>query len=126
MKNNQQKNRNHQPRQPQQHIPAEVLKRLTVLGADINISEGVTVPIPREEYDELTANPLPFIVREDREGKPRREFIDFKTTTGGNRFNVQENTDRPTADRLQTTDYGIHICCSLSVVGCQLSVVLIT
>ena len=34
----------------------------------------------REEYDELTANPLPFIVREDREGKPRREFIDFKTT----------------------------------------------
>ncbi len=41
----------------------------------------------REEYDELTANPLPFIVREDREGRPRREFIDFKTTTGGNRFN---------------------------------------
>lgn len=34
----------------------------------------------REEYDELTADPLPFIVREDREGKPRREFIDFKTT----------------------------------------------
>ena len=34
----------------------------------------------REEYDELTANPLPFIVREDREGRPRREFIDFKTT----------------------------------------------
>ena len=56
MKNNQQKNRNHQPRQnrqPQQHIPAEVMKRLTVLGADINISEGVTVPVPREEYDEL-------------------------------------------------------------------------
>ena len=43
----------------------------------------------REEYDALTANPLPFIVRGDREGKPRREFIDFKTTTGGNRF------DRP-------------------------------
>ena len=34
----------------------------------------------RAEYDELTANPLPFIVREDREGRPRREFIDFKTT----------------------------------------------
>lgn len=34
----------------------------------------------REEYDELTANTLPFIVREDREGRPRREFIDFKTT----------------------------------------------
>ena len=34
----------------------------------------------REEYDELTANPLPFIVREDKEGRPRREFIDFKTT----------------------------------------------
>ena len=41
----------------------------------------------RLEYDELRANPLPFIVREDREGRPRREFIDFKTTTGGNRFN---------------------------------------
>ena len=41
----------------------------------------------RSEYDELRANPLPFIVREDREGRPRREFIDFKTTTGGNRFN---------------------------------------
>ena len=56
VKNNQQKNRNHQPRQnqqPQQPIPAEVLKRLTVLGADINISEGVTIPVPREEYDEL-------------------------------------------------------------------------
>ena len=34
----------------------------------------------RAEYDELTANPLPFIVREDKEGRPRREFIDFKTT----------------------------------------------
>ena len=34
----------------------------------------------REEYDELTANPLPFIEREDKEGRPRREFIDFKTT----------------------------------------------
>lgn len=45
----------------------------------------------REEYDELTANPLPFIVRDDREGKPRREFIDFKTTTGGNRFGTQDN-----------------------------------
>ena len=51
----------------------------------------------REQYDELTENPLPFIVREDREGKPRREFIDFKTTTGGNRFNEPDNTDRPTA-----------------------------
>ena len=43
----------------------------------------------RAEYDELRANPLPFIERNDGEGKPRREFIDFKTTTGGNRF------DRP-------------------------------
>ena len=41
----------------------------------------------RAEYDELRANPLPFIEREDKEGRPRREFIDFKTTTGGNRFN---------------------------------------
>ena len=48
----------------------------------------------RAEYDALRANPLPFIERADGEGKPRREFIDFKTTTGGNRF---ENTDRPTA-----------------------------
>ena len=34
----------------------------------------------RNEYDENTANPLPFIEREDKEGRPRREFIDFKTT----------------------------------------------
>lgn len=34
----------------------------------------------RAEYDELRANPLPFIERADSEGKPRREFIDFKTT----------------------------------------------
>lgn len=34
----------------------------------------------RAEYDELRANPLPFIEREDKEGRPRREFIDFKTT----------------------------------------------
>ena len=34
----------------------------------------------RAEYDELTADPLPFIERADAEGKPRREFIDFKTT----------------------------------------------
>ena len=34
----------------------------------------------RASYDEHTANPLPFIEREDKEGKPRREFIDFKTT----------------------------------------------
>lgn len=34
----------------------------------------------RREYDALRANPLPFIEREDKEGKPRREFIDFKTT----------------------------------------------
>lgn len=56
MKNNQQKNRNHQPRQnqqPQQRIPVEMLKRLLVLGADINITEGVTIPVPRNEYDEL-------------------------------------------------------------------------
>lgn len=34
----------------------------------------------RAEYDELTADPLPFIERNEGEGKPRREFIDFKTT----------------------------------------------
>ena len=34
----------------------------------------------RAEYDELTANPLPFIERDDKEGRPRREFMDFKTT----------------------------------------------
>ena len=34
----------------------------------------------RAEYDELRADPLPFIERPDTEGKPRREFIDFKTT----------------------------------------------
>ena len=54
----------------------------------------------RTEYDALRANPLPFIEREDKEGRPRREFMDFKTTTGGNRF---ENTDRST-DRVQNTD----------------------
>ena len=47
----------------------------------------------RSEYDELRKNPLPFIVREDREGRPRREFMDFKTTTGGNRFNNGGNGD---------------------------------
>ena len=41
---------------------------------------AIDVMRQREEYDELTANPLPFIVREDKEGRPRREFIDFKTT----------------------------------------------
>ena len=51
----------------------------------------------RNEYDELRKNPLPFIVREDREGRPRREFMDFKTTTGGNRFGKPENTDQPAA-----------------------------
>jgi len=34
----------------------------------------------RNEYDTLRANPLPFIERTEGEGKPRREFIDFKTT----------------------------------------------
>ena len=50
----------------------------------------------RAEYDELRANPLPFIERADGEGKPRREFIDFKTTTGGNRFdnNTTNNNDK--------------------------------
>ena len=47
----------------------------------------------REQYDALTANPLPFIERSDGEGKPRREFIDFKTTTGGNRFDNNSNND---------------------------------
>ena len=34
----------------------------------------------RAEYDQLTADPLPFIERDDKEGRPRREFMDFKTT----------------------------------------------
>ena len=34
----------------------------------------------RAEYDALTVDPLPFIERNEGEGKPRREFIDFKTT----------------------------------------------
>jgi 4-hydroxythreonine-4-phosphate dehydrogenase len=58
---------------------------------------AVDVLRQRASYDELTVNPLPFIEREDKEGKPRREFIDFKTTTGGNRFNRPENTDQPAA-----------------------------
>ena len=41
---------------------------------------AVDVLRQRAEYDELRANPLPFIERTDIEGKPRREFIDFKTT----------------------------------------------
>ena len=41
---------------------------------------AVDVLRQRAEYDELTADPLPFIERNDGEGKPRREFIDFKTT----------------------------------------------
>ena len=55
MKNNQQKNRNQQPRQNQQpqRIPVNLMKRMTVLGADINITDGVTIPVPRDEYDEL-------------------------------------------------------------------------
>ena len=40
---------------------------------------AVDVLRQRNEYDTLRANPLPFIERPD-EGKPRREFIDFKTT----------------------------------------------
>ena len=47
----------------------------------------------RAEYDELRKNPLPFIERDDKEGRPRREFIDFKTTTGGNRFDNNLNND---------------------------------
>lgn len=43
----------------------------------------------RTEYDELRANPLPFIERPDTEGKPRREFIDFKTT----RYNDDKQRD---------------------------------
>ena len=57
---------------------------------------AVDVLKQRAEYDELRANPLPFIERADGEGKPRREFIDFKTTTGGNRFdnNTTSNNDK--------------------------------
>lgn len=44
------------------------------------IYTAIDVLSTRKEYDALRANPLPFIEREDKEGKPRREFIDFKTT----------------------------------------------
>ena len=57
----------------------------------------------RNEYDELRANPLPFIVRDDKEGRPRREFIDFKTTTGGNRFNNNQTTDTNTTEDTDST-----------------------
>ena len=57
----------------------------------------------RKEYDELTANPLPFIERTDIEGKPRREFIDFKTTTGGNRFGTMDDGQR-TMDKNEPAD----------------------
>lgn len=58
---------------------------------------AVDVLRARNEYSELRANPLPFIEREDKEGKPRREFIDFKTTTGGNRFNNNNINQQPAA-----------------------------
>lgn len=45
----------------------------------------------RAEYDELTANPLPFIERNEGEGKPRREFIDFKTTKYSENL-IEKNT----------------------------------
>ena len=48
---------------------------------------------------EEACNPLPFIVRGDGEGKPRREFIDFKTTTGGNRFNNGANGENGANDK---------------------------
>jgi 4-hydroxythreonine-4-phosphate dehydrogenase len=57
----------------------------------------------RAQYDELTANPLPFIERAEGEGKPRREFIDFKTTTGGNRFGTMDNGQR-TIDKNELAD----------------------
>ena len=47
----------------------------------------------RTDYDKLRTNPLPFIEREDKEGRPRREFMDFKTTTGGNRFDNNSTND---------------------------------
>ena len=45
----------------------------------------------RAEYDELTANPLPFIERDDKEGRPRREFMDFKTTKYSENL-IEKNT----------------------------------
>lgn len=57
---------------------------------------AIDVMRQRDQYDELTADPLPFIERADGDGKPRREFIDFKTTTGGNRFdnNIPNDNDK--------------------------------
>ena len=68
---------------------------------------AVDVLKQRAEYDELRANPLPFIERTDGEGKPRREFIDFKTTTGGNRFNQGPSDQGPSDQGLsdQVTKY---------------------
>lgn len=48
MKNNQQKNRNHQPRQNQQPQRREIAAML----ANIDITDNM-VSIPRDEYDEL-------------------------------------------------------------------------
>ena len=52
MKNKQKNHRNQQPhqnRQNQQPRPHDIAAML----ADISISEGVTIPVPRDEYDEL-------------------------------------------------------------------------
>lgn len=60
---------------------------------------AVDVLRQRTEYDELRANPLPFIERPETEGKPRREFIDFKTTTGNfNRSTMPNDNVQSTKD----------------------------
>ena len=53
----------------------------------------------RNEYDELRRNPLPFIKHKDKENRPLHKFMDFKTTTGGNRFNgVNSDAAKPLND----------------------------
>ena len=55
MKNNQQKNRNHQPSQygraPFNHT--DLLRDMQLIGADIKISDGREVTIPRSEYNDM-------------------------------------------------------------------------
>lgn len=55
MKNNQHKNRNHQPSQ-YGHAPfniTDLFRDMQLIGADIKISDGREVTIPRVEYNDM-------------------------------------------------------------------------
>lgn len=55
MKSNQQKNRNHQPSQ-YGYAPfntTDLFKNMQLIGADIKISDGRDVTIPRAEYNDM-------------------------------------------------------------------------